>query len=176
MKKNVLDLLQVLSASRQLVEAAQNEECTSINVPVKLLDENNELKDFISHSICKKSEEVEANINIRQLNGLTKEEFIEQNPYCHISTYPVEDAGSFLVSFDLNDDIPRKVEISNGYNYLDYFFLKFNNMRNKLIDNNEIVKEDDIYQYLDIVLGANKKEEKEKESRFKKLKKRFINS
>ena len=48
-------------------------------------------------------------------------------------------------------------------------------MRNKLIDNNEIVKEDDIYQYLDMVLGANKKEE-QKESRFKKLKKRFINS
>lgn len=173
MEKNVLDLLQVLSASRQLVEAAQNEECTSINVPVKLLDENNELKDYISHSICKKSEEVDAKIFLRSLNGLTKEEFIEQNPYCHISTYSIDDAGSFLVSFDPYDDNPCKVEFSKGYNYLDYFFYKFNNMRNKLIDNHEIVKEDDIYQYLDIVLGANKKEEKE--SRFQKIKKRFIN-
>lgn len=175
MKKNVLDLIQVVAASRKLVEASVGEECSSVNVPVKLLNENNELKEYISHSICKTSEEADAKINLRRLNGITKEEFIEKNPYCHISTYPVEEAGSFLVSFDPEDDIPCKVEISRGYNYLDYFFLKFNNMRNKLIDNNEIVKEDDIYQYLDMVLGANKKEE-QKESRFKKLKKRFINS
>ena len=174
MKKNVLDLIQVLSASRQLVEASLGEECETIVVPVMLLDDNNELKEHISHSICKKSESVDAKIALRQLKGITKEEFIERNPYCHISTYSIDDAGSFLVSFDPDDSTPRKVEISKGYNYLDYFFYKFNNMRNTLIDNHERVKEDDIYQYLAMVLGP-KKEEK-KETKFQKIKKRLFNS
>ena len=173
MRKNVLDLMQVLSASRQLVSAAEGEECTIVNVPVKLLDENNELKDYISYSICKESEEAEANIAIRKLSGLTKEDFVKQNPYCHITTYPVNLISSFSVSFDPEDNIPRKVQISRGYNYLDYFFLKFNNMRNTLIDNNEVVKEDDIFQYLYLILNSNKNSEKE-ESRFQKLKNRII--
>ena len=174
MKKNVLDLMQVLSVSRQLVEASLGEECTSVNVPVVLLDEIGQLQECMSHSICKKSEVFEAKDIIRNLNGLTKEEFIEKNPYCHISTYPMEAAGYYLASFDPNDDIPCKIEISDGYNYLDYFFCKFNNMRNNLIENHEVVKDDDIYQYLDIVLRANNRA-KEPESRFQKIKKRFIN-
>ena len=173
-KKNVLDLLQVLSASRQLVSAAVGEECIIIIEPVMLIDENNELKQYISHSICKESEEVEAKNTIRELDGLTKDDFIEKNPYCHISTYPTDEAGQFLISFDPEDDIPHKAEISRGYPYLDYFFLKFNNMRNNLIDNNEIVKEDDIYQYLYLVLNSYEKSKK-KESTYEKIKKRIMN-
>ena len=173
-QKNVLDLMQVLSASRQLVSAAVGEECVIINESVMLLDENDELKQYISHCICKETEEVEAKNTLRELNGLTKEEYIQKNPYCHISTYPLDEAGQFVISFDPEDDIPHKAEISRGYPYLDYFFLKFNNMRNNLIDNNEIVKEDDIYQYLYLILNSYEKQQ-EKESTFQKIKKRIMN-
>ena len=172
-QKNVLDLMQVLSACRQLVSASVGEECIIINEPVMLLDENNELKQYISHSICKESEEIEAGNAIRELSGITKEEFIEKNPYCHISTYPTTEAGQCIISFDPEDDVPHKAEISKGYPYLNYFFLKFNNMRNNLIDNNEIVKDDDIFQYLYLILGSYEKKQ-EKESTFQKIKKRIM--
>ena len=169
MKKNVLNIVDVISTSRQLIENKCGERCTSIIVPVDLKDEKGEIRPFITHSICERSEEENAKNYLKTLKGLTKEEFIKTNPYCHISSYPIIDAGDFLVSFDMNDDIPCKVEFSEGYDYLDTFFSKFNNMRNELIDEGVVVKEDDIYQFLDI--SYNKKE-----SKIKRLKKRFKNS
>ena len=170
-KKNVLELLDVLSASRRLVEASCGEECTSVSVSVNLKDEEGNYKQYISNVICKSSEEYDARIALRHMSGLTKKEYIENVPFCHVATYPIEEAGKFKVSFNKEDDGICKAEFSKGYSYLNYFFLKFNKMRNDLIDEGQVVKRDDIYQYLDLVL-ANEHEE-EKETRFQKIK-RFI--
>ena len=173
LRKNILEFPRVLCACEELVSASLGEECVSVDVPVILLDENNELKKYKSYSICRKIEEEDAKIILKRLNGLTKEKFIEKNPYCHICTYP-EDEKHYFISFDKSDDIPCKAEFSDGYNYLDYFFYKFNNMRNKLIDEKSPVELDDLDQYLYIVLYDSNKKEK-KDNILQKVKKRIMN-
>ena len=177
MKKNVLSLYDVISASRQLIEKTSGDKYASIDVPIDLKDDNGVMNHYVSHLICKRSE-VEYAINLlKTFNGLTKKDYIEKNPYCHISTFLKKYAYSYLVSFDMNDDEPCKVEFSKEYDYYDYlngFFTKYNNMRNDLIDNGCLVKEDDIYQFLDIVFSHKK--ESNNNSNFQKIKSRFINS
>jgi len=179
LRKNVLEFPRVLCASRELVSASLGEECVSINVVLKLLDENNELKEYESYCICKKDEEIDAMERLKEFNGLSKEEYIKNNPYCHFCTYPVGQK-DFYISFNEDDNVPCKAEFSEGYNYLDYFFYKFNKFRNKLIDNKEVVKIDDLEDYLFLVLENGKKDKKDKEevkeSVFQKVKKRFVNS
>ena len=171
MKKNELDLIQVLVVSKRLLEEYLGESCKTITVPVELLDENNKLKEYTSHCICLEGEEEKAKAIIQTLSGLTKEEFIKNNPYCHITTYPTDDKKSFTISLDKDDNNPHKLEMNDGYEYIELFLYRFNNMRNNLIDKNEIVKPDDIFQYLDLVV--NKEKYNKKENLFQKLKKRF---
>lgn len=175
MKKNVLSLIEVMDVSKQLMGVATGEKCVSVNLPLQLVNDDNLLECYMTHTICKESEEEEAKERLKELSGLTKKEFIKQNPYCHISSYSMDDAGYYMASFDVNDDEPCKIQFSEGYEYLNYFFYKFNNMRNNLIENKQIVKDDDIYQYLDIVLGRLKRSSKT-ENRFQRFKNRFINS
>lgn len=172
MKKNVLNLFDVISASIQLIEKTSGDDYSSITVPVKLKDENGVMNYYISHSICKRSEEEDAINLLKTFNGLTKKEFIEKNPYCHISTFLEKDAYSYFVSFDMNDDEPCKIEFGKDYDYLDKFFSKYNNMRNNLIDNGSVVKDDDIYQFLDLSYNTDNN----KMSSFQKIKSKFINS
>ena len=174
MKKNELDLIQVLTVSKKLLEEYLGENCTTITVPVLLLDENNELKKYTSHCICLEKEEVQAEVIIQSLSGLTKEEFIKKNPYCHITTYPTDDKKSFKISLDKEDNNSHKLEMNDGYEFIELFLYRFNNLRNNLIDKNEIVKDDDIFQYLDLVV--NREKYNKKENMFQKIKKRFRNS
>ena len=172
-RKNEVRLIDALSASRQLCEEIDKEENEMVCVPIDLVEDNGDIKRYISLLICKKDEEVEAKTTLRKCVGMTKDEYIESNPYHHISTFRVEDAGREYASFDLNDDNPVKIELKEEDVILRDFFQKFNRFRNSTIENNEILKDDDIYQLLYIYRMGIKKARGEKVGFFQKIKQAF---
>ena len=170
--KNRLNLYYVVDAVRELIEKIEGEEYKDFKVTLELIDNEGNKNKYISYSISKKNEVEEAKMVISSFNGLSKDEYIKNNPYCHVTTFPINSNEHFLISLDMKDNYPCKVEISNKYNYVNKFLNDFNNMRNNLIDKSERVKEDDIKQYLDV---NTDNKYAPKDSIFQKIKRRFTN-
>ena len=171
--KNLHNLSYIVDASRELIEKVEGEEYKDFFVPLELIDKKGNKNKYISYSICKKCEVEEAKKVISSFNGLNKDEYIKNNPYCHITTFPANSNEHYLISFDMKDDYPCKAEISDKYNCITEFLNSFNKMRNRLIDNNERVKEDDIKQYLDV---NTDNKYASRDNIFQKIKRRFTNS
>ena len=85
---------------------------------------------------------------------MSKEEYSVNKGYCHIATFP-EDIKRREVDFDFNSDSPIKADINEEYSYVDRFFKMFIRFRNNLIENKQVVKRDDIYQYFLSLTGFN---------------------
>lgn len=171
-EKNMLNLCYVVDASRELIGKVEGEDYKDFNVYLELIDDEGNKNKYISYSICKKNEVEEAKRVISSFNGLKKDDYIKRNPYCHVTTFPANTNELYLISLNMNNNYPCKLEISDKYDYVIKFLNDFNNLRNNLIDKNERVKEDDIKQYLDINYD-NKYVSKD--SVFQKLKRRFTN-
>lgn len=171
--KNNIRLIDALSASRQIIETIEGEECKILCVPVEYVEDDGSTRKYISFSICKTSEAPEATIKLRGCEGMDLEEFIRNNPYHHISTFPIEYAGDEDASFGIDDDNPIKILLKDEDIELNKFFTNYINFINYSVDNNLTVKEDDIYQNLYLFINKIKEERGEKIS-FVQYIKRFF--
>ena len=76
--------------------------------------------------------------------------------YCHIATFKRKYRESHTISFDKSDDSFIYANYNDNFKYVENFFKSFIEFRNYLIDNNQVVKYDDLYQfYCSKITGFN---------------------
>ncbi len=148
-----IPFIDVVTVAKSLCEYVTSEEHEIIYVPVTLKD-NGESKKYLSVLICKKDEIEPVLIEYAKMGEMSKEEYSVNKGYCHIATFP-EDIKRREVDFDFNSDSPIKADINEEYSYVDRFFKMFIRFRNNLIENRQVVKRDDIYQYFLSLTGFN---------------------
>ena len=121
--------------------------------PVKLnLFEDNKEKSYISVIAHKKDDLISLIDDVLKNEGKQKDNYELDKKYCHITTYE-EGLKKDFISFDNNDDCPIKANFDSDYNYLEYFFKSFISFRNNLINTNQVIKDDDIEQYFQSIIG-----------------------
>ena len=102
---------------------------------------------------CKEEDRDKAFNEIDSFNGKRKEDYKINNKYCHIATYKKVDDG-YYISFDNDEECGIHANYNKEYKMIENFFINFINFRKYLIDNNMIVKDDDLYQsFLSSVKG-----------------------
>ena len=145
----------VVTLTKDICEFIANEKYETLYVPTK--DKDN--KDTISVISCKENSLRKVKKDIDKYGYVDKEELINNENYCYITTY---DRKKLIkeISFDINDDYPAKAEFTDEYEFLSNFFKNFITFRNNLIENNEVVKKDDIYQYFLSLVGFSEMERK----------------
>ena len=116
---------------------------------------------IVKYLICDKENVEKALIETTKLSGKTMEEYLDSinDNYCHIATFK-EDTKRHDIDFDLSSDSPIKANINEEYSYVDTFFRRFINFRNNLIENKQVVKRDDIYQYFLSLTGFEQSKSK----------------
>jgi len=142
----------VLYTTKDICEYMTGEDYAILSIPIKLKDKD-VLKDYISVIACKNSEKDLVKAEILTQEGLTKNEYIKNVGYCHITTYETNNMETKYISFDNNDNYPIKAMFNSPYSEIEAFFKNFIKFRNDLIEKNQIVKSDDIEQYFQAVTG-----------------------
>ena len=139
-----------------LLDSGYNHEVIYANVD--LLDDK-ELKTYTTMLCCRTDDVDDVLESIKQFNGKSKEDYKLDNNICHIATFLNLDNNYFYnISFDDMEECEIHANINDKYRGLEYFFKDFIDFRNNLILKNDIVKEDDIYQFfLSVVRGFPKK-------------------
>ena len=159
---NKIPFFDVVIVSKYLCEHITGERHEIIYAPVTLKDED-KLNKYLSVLICKEKDVEEAVTEVVKMNDKPIEEYFVNRKYCHIATFP-ENTKRKTVDFDMNSDSSIKANINEEYSYVDNFFRRFINFRNNLIENNQVVKSDDIYQFYASLTGfaQNKKKSNNK--------------
>ena len=153
-----LNMIDVCSLTRKICENITGERYAVIYEPVEL-ECNGVMKEYKSAIACRVKDIQAVQSIIAYQKELNIENYQIPEKYCHIATYEkeLEDTGN--ISFDSKDDCPIHAVMNGEYEYVRNFFERFLKFRNKLIENGERVKEDDIHQYfLFVTKGLNSKE------------------
>ena len=164
---NRIPYLDVTVTTKDMCEFLTGEKYTIMYVPIKLKD-GNDLKQYISVVACTEEEKSEVQKEIIEKEGLSKEEYKINEKYCHITTYGDNDIEDKQISFDSSDDYPIKACFSPEYKNIEQFFKNFIKLRNKLIEENKLVKDDDINQYFQSLTGFTRNNDDSVLDKFKK--------
>ncbi len=161
---NKIPFFDVVIVAKYLCEHVTGERHEIIYAPVTLKDEGKSNK-YLSVLICKEKDVEEAVTEITKMNDKSIGEYSINRKYCHIATFP-ENTKRKTVDFDMTSDSPIKANINEEYSYVDAFFRRFINFRNNLIENKQVVKSDDIYQFYASLTGfADNKKKKNNKSK-----------
>ena len=155
---NKIPFIDVVTMSKELCEYGTGEEWEIIYVPITL-KENGENQKYLSVMVCPKEDVEKALLETTRFDGKDKEEYTINPKYCHIATFP-EDTKRREVDFDNESDSSIKANFNKEYDYVDVFFRRFINFRNNLIENKQVVKRDDIYQYFLSLTGFDQSKKK----------------
>ena len=152
--------IDVITVAKDLCECIKGKEQEIIYAQVTLKD-GEEFNNYLSTIICDKENVEKALIETAKLSGKTMKEYLNSinDDYCHIATFK-EDTKRHDIDFDLSSDSPIKANINEEYSYVDAFFRRFINFRNNLIENKQVVKRDDIYQYFLSLTGFEQSKSK----------------
>lgn len=151
-KNDRLSFIEVLVATKELYELINQEDSEIIRVPLELYSDDNALKDYLSIIVCKKKDRKRTEEAMKKQNHKQRKDLEVPKGSCHITTFYEVIPKSREITFNRNDDgCPIKASFNKEYESIDQFFKSFIRFRNKLIENNEIVKEDDLFQYLALV-------------------------
>lgn len=152
--------IDVIVVAKDLCEYVKGKEQEVIYAQVTLKDGEGFDK-YLSTIICDKDSVEKVLIETTKLSGKTMEEYLNSinDDYCHIATFK-EDTKRRDIDFDLSSDSLIKANINEEYSYVDNFFRRFINFRNNLIENKQVVKRDDIYQYFLSLTGFEKEKPK----------------
>lgn len=155
--------IDVITVAKDLCEYVTGKEQEIIYAQVTLKD-GGESNKYLSTIVCDKENVEKTLVEITKHNGKTMEEYLNSisDDYCHIATFK-EDTKRREVDFNPSSDSPIKANINDEYVYVDIFFRRFIKFRNKLIENKQVVKRDDIYQYFLSLTGFE--QDKPKKSR-----------
>ena len=155
--------IDVISVAKDLCEYVTGKEQEIVYAQVALKNDD-EVNKYLSAIICNKEDVEKALIETDKLNGKTMEEYLKSinKEYCHITTFK-EDARRYEIDFNPRSDSEIKANIDDEHAYVDIFFRRFIKFRNKLIENKQVVKRDDIYQYFLSITGFE--QDKSKKSR-----------
>ncbi|MBQ6497717.1 MAG: hypothetical protein IJI58_03275 [Bacilli bacterium] len=138
---------------KKLYGNVNKEDYESVFIPVTVKENEKELKYYVV-IMCPKKEILKTFEESLKSEIKTKEEYTINPNYCHIATFP-EDAIGKEIDFDINSDSEIKANFNKEYEYVNNFFRRFINFRNKLIETEQVVKSDDIYQYFLSRTGFN---------------------
>ena len=159
-KNSKLALSDVTSTTRDLCEYATGDEYRTIYVDLNLKDKG-KLVEYTSIVACKKEDVKDAKEEILDYDGYDISQFSVNSRYCHIATFESNLYYKNLISFDMSDDCPIKAEINDEFGYVDAFFRRFIDFRNRLIERNQVIKDDDVYQFFLAVTDGYEKRKKE---------------
>lgn len=157
---NKVPFIDVIVMTKDLCEYVTGDNYEVISVPIELIVNNSKEK-FITVAACKKGEEKKLTTEILKNSNRKKEDFYLDDKYFHITTYE-SGVKKEYISFDDSDKHSINFNPNEKYYYVEFFFKKFINFRNNLIANNQIVKDDDIYQYFLSLIGFPDRKEKYK--------------
>ena len=123
---------------------------------IKLLDDD-KLNTYTTIFCCKVEDRDKAFSEIDAFNGKKKEDYKFNNQYCHIATYKKDDE-FYVISFDNEEECGVHANFNKEYKFIEAFFVKFIKFRKDLIENDMVVKDDDLYQYfLSVVKGFDER-------------------
>ena len=160
-KSSKLSFSDVISTTKDLCSCVTGDKYKVAYINLNLSDKG-VLKEYTSVVACREEEYPDLVIDALSFDGCDKEKYVLDSKFCHIATFESYLYPRNPISFDMNDDCPIKAEINEEYGYLDAFFRRFIEFRNNLIENNQVVKEDDIYQYCLVVTEKINKRNKPK--------------
>ena len=148
--------IDVITVAKDLCEYVTGKEQEIVYAQVTLKD-GEEYNKYLSALVCDKEDVEKVLIDTNKLNGKTMEEYLNSlsKKYCHIATFD-EEARRYEVDFNPRNDSQIKANIDDEHAYVDIFFRKFIRFRNNLIENKQVVKRDDIYQYFYSITGFNR--------------------
>lgn len=153
-----LPLIDVMIISKKLCEDMTHEEHSLVHLLIKLND-GGELRHFVVVGACVSEDQEITEKKILENEGRKKEEIEFPDHFCHITTFDA-DIRKREISFDNEDDWPIKANFNSEFLAHNYFFKRFINFRNGLIENNLVVKSDDIYQYYESLTGFKRTRKK----------------
>ena len=162
--RNSLSIFNVSSLTGDICSYYNEGEWESVYVPVNLKNEKG-LDGYYSLVCCPKNKTEELYKYIQKMNGFLLEDYKIPEEYCHIATFERKYRESHTISFDKNDDSFIYANYNDNFKYVEDFFKSFIEFRSYLIDNNQVVKYDDLYQfYCSKITGFNdfKKSSKKK--------------
>ena len=155
-----LNMIHVGVAVKDLMSYATGEECDFDSFPVTLKDRNdNDIqkialigfkesnRDKVMKDVIKNTGRVESKFYVSPTNG------------CIITLYDDSKEIEAISFGEEDDDYPIKSMIPDDYGYIQTFFERFLNFRDDLIRHKQVVKEDDMFQYLTSVTGGFSKKE-----------------
>ena len=146
----------VIAVTKDFCNLVHDEEYETVYVPT-IVRKNEGIKTYFSVIVCEKSAADRINKSIEDNSFFEANIISLGKDFCYITTFD-SDKKHDRISFDKNDDCPIKASFSSDYLYIEYFFKKFIDFRNNLINNNEVVKSDDIFQYFYSIVGFSKKQ------------------
>ena len=150
--RRFLWLLIVSAITKQYCDFVEEGNHDVYKKDIKLLD-NDKLTTYTTMFCCKKDDVDKVFSEIDSFNGKKKEDYKFNNKYCHIATYK-KDEEFYVISFDKDEECGVHANYNKEYKYIENFFIKFINFRRSLIENDMVVKDDDLYQYfLSVVKG-----------------------
>ena len=164
---NRIPYIDVVITTKDMCEFLTGDKYTIMYVPIKLKD-GDDLKQYISVVACTEEEKQDVQTNILENEGLPREEYRIDEKYCHITTYGDNNVENKQISFDDDYDYPIKACFSSEYKNIEQFFKNFIKMRNKLIEEKQLVKDDDIEQYFQASTGFIRNNNETVLNKFKK--------
>ena len=168
-----MPITDVTSITTEFCELMDDSRYEVIRRSVDLFDEKG-FHTYTTMLCCSVDDIEEATKEIEAQCGRDINSYILNNKYCHIATY--KDTGKIHhdISFDDEEDCDIHANYNKEYKNIEEFFRRFIRFRNNLIQNNEIVKDDDCYQYfLSVKKGFAKKEKLKMSERIKRKIKRI---
>lgn len=147
--------IDVISVAKDLCEYVTGNDQEIVYGQVTLKD-GEDYNKYLSAVICNKEDVEKVLLDVEKNDGKTMEEYLNSlsKDYCHIATFK-ENARRYEIDFNPRSDSEIKANIDDEHAYVDIFFRRFIKFRNNLIENKQVVKRDDIYQYFLSITGFN---------------------
>ncbi len=145
--------IDVIAVTKDLCEYVTGKDQEIVYGQVTLKD-GEDYNKYLSAIVCNKEDVEKVLIETSKLNGKTMEEYLKSlnKDFCHIATFK-EDVRRYEIDFNPRSDSKIKANIDDEHAYVDMFFRRFIKFRNNLIENKQVVKRDDIYQYFLSITG-----------------------
>lgn len=166
--RNSLNIIDVTSLTADMCSYVNKGEWEFVYVPVNLKDDN-KMESYFSLVVCPKDKTESLFQYIQNMNGFLLEDYKIPEEYCHISTFKKKYRNTYSISFDKNDNNYIHANYNDNFKYVENFFKSYIKFRNCLIDNNQPVKYDDLFQfYCSKVTGFNEYKKDSKKNKIKR--------
>ena len=154
---NKMSMADVMLITNDFCELTDNREYEIVLRKLNLVDEEG-LNKYATLFCCPKEDVKKAVKELDECNNKPKEGYKFNDKYCHIATYKTTSRYFEDISFDDKEESNIHANYSPNYKYIEDFFKSFIRFRNNLLRKNEVVKDDDAYQYfLSVVKGFDTK-------------------